>query len=200
MDLGLETPKTNFRIRIIILDKTNVGVRIAILEILCVLIFRQNGQLWLFSPKFAQKWIKGWKLRKLMLECELSSSRYYVCQFLGETNNFDFFGPNLPRNEFWVQNFKNLSADSGSTHPRYYVCQFSGKTDNFKFFHLNLGKLPNYMWHFGSNNVEGVAKNLVEAEMCWVEVGARFSNTLKLINYTSRATDGKKQFCSGGTL
>ena len=41
---------------------------------------------------------------------------------------------------------------------------------------------------FGSDNVEGVGKNSVEAEMSWVEVGPWFSNTLKLINYTSRAT------------
>ena len=40
------------------------------------------------------------------------------------------------------------------------------------------------MWYLGSNNDEGVAKNWVEAEMSWVKVGPRFSNTLKLINYT----------------
>ena len=40
-----------------------------------------------------------------------------------------------------------------------------------------MGKLPNYMWYFGSNNVEGVAEILVEAESSWVEVGARFSDT-----------------------
>ena len=39
------------------IQKTNVGIRISILEIPCVPIFRQNGQLWIFGPKFAQKWI-----------------------------------------------------------------------------------------------------------------------------------------------
>ena len=39
------------------IPKTNVGIRISIFEIPCVPIFRQNGQLWLFGPKFAQKWI-----------------------------------------------------------------------------------------------------------------------------------------------
>ena len=58
-------------------------------------------------------------------------------------------------------------------------------------FGLNLGKLPNYVQHFDSHNVEGVAENWVEAggEQSWVEVdggwwiwmelGTRFSNTLK---------------------
>ena len=45
MDLGLE------------IQKTNVWIRISILEISCVPFFRQNGQLQLFRPKFAQKWI-----------------------------------------------------------------------------------------------------------------------------------------------
>ena len=38
------------------------------------------------------------------------------------------------------------------------------------------------------NNVEGVAKNSVKAEMSWMEVGTVFINTLKFINYTSTAT------------
>ena len=46
------------------IQKTNVGLRISILEILCVPIFRQNGQLWIFGLKFAQKWILGSKFQK----------------------------------------------------------------------------------------------------------------------------------------
>ena len=45
-------------------QKINVGIRISILEIPCVPIFRQNGQLWLFEPKFAQKWILGSEFQK----------------------------------------------------------------------------------------------------------------------------------------
>ena len=84
--------------------------------------------------------------------------------------NFDFFTPNLPRKEFWGRNFKNLSTDSESAPPRYHVSQFSVKTDYLEFFGLNLGKWPNYVQYFGSNNVEGVAKSWVEAEMSWVNV------------------------------
>ena len=63
------------------------------------------------------------------------------------------------------------------------------------FFGLNLGKLPNYVQYFGSNIDEGVEESWAEAELSWVEVemswvemdgaewswvelGARFSNTL----------------------
>ena len=60
--------------------------------------------------------------------------------FLGKTDNFDFLGLNLPKNEFWGRNFKNLSPDSESALPRYDVCQFSVKTDNFDFYGPNLPK------------------------------------------------------------
>ena len=89
-------------------------------------------------------------------------------QFSGKTDNFDFYDPNFPRNGFWGRNFKNLTVGSKSTPTQYHVCQFSFKMDNFEFFQLNLGILLNYLQYFGSNNVEGVANNWVEAEMSWV--------------------------------
>ena len=94
-----------------------------------------------------------------------------MCQLSVKTDNFDFFGPNLPKNEFLGQNFKILSPDLESASPIYHVCQFLGKMDNLEFFGLNLGKLPNYLRYFGSYNVEGSAESWVDAEMSWVELG-----------------------------
>ena len=53
--MGLSLPKKMdlcFEIR-----KTNAGIRISILNIPCIPIIRQNRQLRIFRPKFAQKWI-----------------------------------------------------------------------------------------------------------------------------------------------
>ena len=58
-DPGL--PKSYLELKI---RKTNVVIRINILEIPCVPIFRQNWQLLLFEPKFAQKWILGSEFQK----------------------------------------------------------------------------------------------------------------------------------------
>ena len=44
-NLGLET------------EKRNVGIRINIVETICVPIFSQTGQLWVSQYEFAQKWI-----------------------------------------------------------------------------------------------------------------------------------------------
>ena len=94
--------KLGFEIR-----KTNVGIRINIFEIPCVPIFRQNGQLWIFGSKFAQKWIL-----------------VYMHQFSDKTDNFEFLGLNLPKNGFWGGNFKNLSLDLESAPPIYHASQF----------------------------------------------------------------------------
>ena len=90
-------------------------------------------------------------------------------QFSDKMDNFEYLGPNLPKNGFWARNFKGLILDSQSAPPIYHVCQFSVKMD-ILIFDLNLRKLLNYVQYFGSNIVEGVAKSWTEAEMSWVEV------------------------------
>ena len=136
----------------------------------------------------------GFEIQKTNVGIKISILEYHMCQFWGKTDNFDFFGRNLPKNGFWDRNFKTLSPDLESAPPRYHVCQFSVKTDNFDFFGLNLGKLSNYVQYFGSNNVEragwrakwagwrwmelGGGWNELDGVDCsWVEVGARGSNT-----------------------
>ena len=60
MDLGSE------------IQKTNAGIRISITKISCMPIFRKNGKLWLFQPKFAYKWILGSEFQK-------SKSGFGIC-------------------------------------------------------------------------------------------------------------------------
>ena len=88
---------------------------------------------------------------------------------------------------------------------QYTMCSnFQSKWTSWKKLGLNLAKLRNYVRHFGSNNIEGVAESWVETEMSleelggarwrlkwtgwrwmelggggwrWVEVGTRFSDT-----------------------
>ena len=98
------------------------------------------------------------KIQKTNVRIRISILEIPCVPFSGKTNNFDFLGPNLRKNEFWGRNFKNLSLGSEPALPRYHVCQFSVKMHNFEFFGLNLEKLPNYMQYFGLNIVKGVAE------------------------------------------
>ena len=113
------------------IQKTNVGIRISILEIPCVPIFRQNGQLWIFGPKFAQKWILGSKFEKSKSGFRISILEILTHQFFDKTDNFEFLDPNLPKNGFWGRNFKNLSLDSESASLRYLCTNLQTKTLNF---------------------------------------------------------------------
>ena len=65
-------------------------------------------------------------------------------QFSDKMDNFEFLGPDFPKNRFWGQNFKNLSLDSESASLRHYVYQCLDKTDNFEFLGPNLPK--NEFW------------------------------------------------------
>ena len=78
------------------IQKTNVGIRISIFEIPCVPIFRQNGQLWLFGPKFAQGFW-GQNFKNLSLDWESASLRYHVYQFSDIRDNSKVLDPNLPK-------------------------------------------------------------------------------------------------------
>ena len=51
----------------------------------------------------------------------------------GKTNNFDFFDPNVLKNEFWGGNFKNLGPDSRSAPPRDNCANFQSKWTTFNF-------------------------------------------------------------------
>ena len=58
----------------------------------------------------------GRNFKNLSLDSKSASLRYYVHQFSGKMNNFEFLGPTLPKNGFWGRKFKNLSLDSESTN------------------------------------------------------------------------------------
>ena len=73
-----------------------------------------------------------------------SKPRFGICiskiPLCTKMDNFEFFRPNLPKNGFWSQNFKNISLDFESASLRYNMHQFSDKTNNFKFLDPNLPK------------------------------------------------------------
>ena len=68
-----------------------------------------------------------------MLEKKSVSSRYSLCKFSGKKENFEFFGPNLPKNGFRVGNSENYCRNKYQ-HPRDTVCaNFQPKRAFFTF-------------------------------------------------------------------
>ena len=81
------------------------------------------------------------EIQKAYVGIRISIVKMLCVPIFRKNGNFDLFDPNLPKNEIWSQNFKNLSPDSESALPRHHVCSFSVKTENFDFFGLNLPKM-----------------------------------------------------------
>ena len=65
-----------------------------------------------FLAQICRKIDIGLEIQKTNVGIRISILKTSCVPLLGKTNNFDFFNPTLPKNKFWGQNFKNLSADS----------------------------------------------------------------------------------------
>ena len=107
-----------------------------------------------FWEQICPKMNFGVEILSLILDLESASLRYYVHQFSDKTDNFEFLGPNLPKNGFWGRNFKSLSLDSESASLRYCVYQFSDKTDNLEFLGPNLLKSGFWVQNFKSLSLD----------------------------------------------
>ena len=83
MDLGLRN------------EKSNVGIRIKILEILCVPIFSQYEELWLFRPKFVQKWILESEFQKSKSKFGISTSKITCVSIFNKNGQLRVFRPKL---------------------------------------------------------------------------------------------------------
>ena len=85
--------------------EANVGIRISILEIPCVPMFRQNRQLWLFRLNLPKNGFCGRNFNNLSLDSASKPPIYHVCQFSVKMDNFWFPGINLGKLPNYVQYF-----------------------------------------------------------------------------------------------
>ena len=87
------------------IQKTNVGIRITILEIPYVPIFRQNGHFWILGPNLPKNGFWDRNFTNLSLDLESTPPKCHVCQFSVKMDNFKFFGPNLGKLPNYSQYF-----------------------------------------------------------------------------------------------
>ena len=87
-------------------QKTNVGIRINILQIPGVPIFRESKQFLLFQPKFAQNWILGSQFQKSKSGFGIRSSKIPSVPIFSQNGQLSVFQPKfgefaLLRAIFW---------------------------------------------------------------------------------------------------
>ena len=145
------------------IQKTNVRIRISIFEILWMPIFKQNGQLWLFRSKFAQKWILGSEFWKTKSGCRISSSKISCVSIFRQNQKLWLFRPKFAQKRILGLEFLNSKSGFGISTSNIPWLPIFRQNGQLWIFGLNLGKLPNYVRCFGSYNVEGVAESWVEA-------------------------------------
>ena len=166
------------------IQKTNVGIGISILEIPCVLILRQNGQLWIFWPKFAQKSILGQNFKILSLDSESASLRCYVHHFSDKTNNFRFFGPKFAQKWIMMLEFQKSKSGFGIRTSNILFVPIFSQNGQLLIFWSKFGEIAQlraifwfkYCWGC-CRELSGDWNELGGGGWSCVEVGARFSNT-----------------------
>ena len=75
------------------IQKTNARIRISFQKILCVPIFRRNGQLWPFEPKFGQKWILGSEFQKSKSGFRINTSNIPCVLIFSQNGQLLIFWP-----------------------------------------------------------------------------------------------------------
>ena len=164
------------------IQKTNVGIRISIFEISCAPIFRQNGQLWLFGTKFAQKWILGSKPQKSRFG--ISVLKILCAPIFEQNGQLWIFGPKFAQK--WISGSEFQKSKSGfrintSNIPCVPIFSQNGQLLIFRTNFGEISKLRAIFWfkyYWGCYRELGGGWNeLGGGGWSWVEVGARFSNT-----------------------
>ena len=90
------------------IQKNNVGIRISILKISCVPIFRQKNNFDFFDPNLPQNGFWDWNFKNLSADSRSAPPRDHVCKFLIKMDNFEFFRLNLDK----LRNYVEYSASN----------------------------------------------------------------------------------------
>ena len=117
------------------------GFGISIFDILCVPVFRQNGQLGISGPKFAQKWILGLEFQKSKSGLPINTSNIPSVPIFSLNGQLLIFGSKYfwnsdPKIQFWA----NLGQKIQS-------CPFCLKIDAHSISRMQIANLDLDFWN-----------------------------------------------------
>ena len=115
------------------IQKTNVGIRISMLEIPCVPIFRQNRQLFVFGPKFAQKWILGSKFQKSKSGFGISILEILCAPIFRQNGQLWIFGPKFAQKWILGSEFQKSKSGFRISTSNITCANFQSKWTTFNF-------------------------------------------------------------------
>ena len=164
------------------IQKIKAGIRISFQKIPCVPILRQNGQLWLFWSKFAQKWILGLEFQKINVGITISVLEIHACQFSDKTDNW-LFEPKIAQKWIFGSEFQKSKSGFGITtcnRPCEPTFTHNGQLWIFwpKFGEIAPLRMIFWFEYWGCcrelgggwHELVGGEWSWVEVEMSWIEV------------------------------
>ena len=165
------------------IQKANVGIRISIVKMPCVPIFRKNGQLWLFRPKFAQKWILGSEFQKSKSGFGISILEILCAPIFRQNRQLWIFGPKFAQKWILGSEFQKSKSGFGintSNIPCVPIFSQNGQLLIFWPKFEEIAQLRAIFWFkycWGCcRELGGGWNELGGGGWRWMELGAPFSN------------------------
>ena len=144
------------------IQKTNFEIRMSILEIPWVPIFRQNGQIWLFGSKFAQKWNLGSEFQKINVGIRISILEIPCVPTFRQNGQLCIFRSKFGEIvQFYVRYFSSNIVE--------------GVAESWVEAEMSWVEVDGARWRLKWAGWRWMG--LGGDGWSWVEVGARFSNT-----------------------
>ena len=134
---GPNLPQMDFSFEI---QKTTVGIRISFDDIPCVPIFRQNGQLWLFWPKFAQKTIFGLEIQKINVGKKISILKIPCVPIFRQNEQLWLFWPKFAQKWILRSEFQKTNVGIRMRILEIPCVPIFRQTNNFVFLGPNMPK------------------------------------------------------------
>ena len=183
--LSPNLPKSGFWVQ----NFKKSGFGISILEILRAPIFRQNEQLWIFGPKFAQKWILGSKFQQCKSGFGISILKILCAPIFRQNGQCWIFVPKFAQKWILRSEFQKSKSGFGISTSNISCVPIFSQNGQFLIFWPKFGEIAQLRAKFWFKYCWGCCRELggggwswVEVEMSWVELSARFSNTRYLFD------------------
>ena len=153
----------------------------------CVPIFRKNGQLWLFRPKFAQKWILGLEFQKSKSGFGISILEILCAPIFRQNGQLWIFGPKFAQKWILGSEFQKSKSGFGINTSKIPCVPIFSQNGQFLIFRPKFGEIAQlraiiwfkYCWGC-CRELGGDWNELGGGGWSWVELGARISNTQNL--------------------
>ena len=93
------------------IQKTNIGIRISILQIPCVPIFRQNGRLEFFGPNLPKYWILGSEFPKFKSRFGISTTKIPPVPIFCQDGQLSIFRPKFGKLPNYVRYYASNNVE-----------------------------------------------------------------------------------------